>query len=199
MDGRHSIDADDHEEEVHLTSHQLLLRAVESNEEDFGDSEAHCFFQRGVMTTDNAVTKGADDQPGAGQIFRYSPAVERLFAQHSEYHKDGGVNPNWILLDSESSCNLIVNRSLLKNIRKAPHGQMMHIYCNSGIAQTNTIGDLPGFGKVWFYEEGIANVLSLALVSDRFRVTMDTECDNALHVHRPDGGTRRFGRSACNL
>ncbi|VEU33958.1 unnamed protein product [Pseudo-nitzschia multistriata] len=180
---------DDESEELGLTSHQLLMRAVECDE-DFGDTEEHCFFQWG--RTSKAPT----------DTFRYSNKVQRLFAQQNDTNDrkgTGGVNPNWILLDSESSCNLIANPDLLKNIRKAPKGQVMHIYCNSGVASTNLIGDLPGFGKVWFYKEGIANVLSLALVSDRFRVTMDTDCDNALHVHRPGGGTRRFSRSECNL
>ncbi|VEU34053.1 unnamed protein product [Pseudo-nitzschia multistriata] len=193
-------------DEIQLTSHQLLMRAVECDE-DFGDLEETCFFQRGVLSTPGKDDKstnllglrsGENKDKSVTGMFQYSDRVERLFAQQ-ESHSEGGVNPNWILLDSESSCNLIVNPDLLENIRVAPNGQTMHIYCNSGIAKTNMIGELPGFGKVWYYDGGIANVLSLALVSDRFRVTMDTDCDNALYVHRPGGGARRFKRSKCNL
>eukprot|EP00536_Pseudo-nitzschia_multiseries_P012091 jgi/Psemu1/30874/gm1.30874_g len=31
------------------------------------------------------------------------------------------------------------------------------------------VGELPGFGTAWFLEEGIANILSLGLVSDQYR------------------------------
>eukprot|EP00536_Pseudo-nitzschia_multiseries_P017828 jgi/Psemu1/52760/gm1.52760_g len=43
--------------------------------------------------------------------------------------------------------------------------------------------------------DGLANVLSLPLVSDQYRVTMDMSIDNAIYVHK-DGGTRRFQRSS---
>ncbi|VEU41596.1 unnamed protein product [Pseudo-nitzschia multistriata] len=128
--------------------------------------------------------------------FKYSEPVQRLLAQHTT----GAVDPAWILLDSESSINLICNKAMVKNIRVSPNARYMNIHCNSGVARTNLIAELPGFGTVWFYEKGIANVLSLALVTDRYRVTMDSAVDNALHVHRRSGhGTRRFKRSQCNL
>eukprot|EP00536_Pseudo-nitzschia_multiseries_P006631 jgi/Psemu1/15767/gm1.15767_g len=115
-----------------------------------------------------------------------------------EEQPDGGVNPYWILLDSESYLNLIVNPDLVTNIQQAPSGGLMNIHCNSGVSKTNLIADLPGFDVVWFYTDGLANVLSLALVSDQYQVTMDTSIDNAIYVHK-DGGTRRFQRSKCNL
>ena len=69
----------------------------------------------------------------------------------------------------------------------------MDIYCNSGVAQTNLIADLPEYGEVWFYPDGIASILSLTLVSDIRRVTMDKLVDNALHVHQGDGTIQCFG------
>eukprot|EP00536_Pseudo-nitzschia_multiseries_P018919 jgi/Psemu1/58020/gm1.58020_g len=87
--------------------------------------------------------------------------VEYLFIQSKS---ERGVNPYWILLDSESSLNLIANLGLVNNIRRA-------------------------------LNDGLANVLSLALVSDQYQVTMDTSIDNDIYVHK-DGGTRRFQRSS---
>jgi hypothetical protein len=52
---------------------------------------------------------------------------------------------------------------------------------------TNMVGDLPGFGQVWFYDKGIANILSLAQVKKRFRVTYDSSTDGCFVVHKPDG------------
>eukprot|EP00536_Pseudo-nitzschia_multiseries_P018200 jgi/Psemu1/54543/gm1.54543_g len=127
--------------------------------------------------------------------YHFSNDVEYLFTQ-SKFER--GVNPYWILLDSESSLNLIVNPELVEKIRQAPNNGFMNIHCNSGISRTNMIADLPGFGTVWIYEDGLANVLSLALVLDQYWVTMDTDIDNAIHVHK-ENGTRRFQRSTCNL
>ena len=61
------------------------------------------------------------------------------------------------------------------------------------------IGQFLDFGTVWYYSDGIANVLSLGLVSSTMRVTMDTAIDNALYVHKDDGTLRRFGKSKHGL
>eukprot|EP00536_Pseudo-nitzschia_multiseries_P018686 jgi/Psemu1/56796/gm1.56796_g len=136
-----------------------------------------------------------NDEEDSPLDYHFSNDVEYLFTQ---LKSEGGVNPYWILLDSESSLNLIVNPELVDNICQSPNNGFMNIHCNSGVSRTNMIADLLGFGTVWFYEDGLANVLSLALVSDQYRVTMDTTINNAIYVHK-DSGTRRFERSACNL
>eukprot|EP00536_Pseudo-nitzschia_multiseries_P016220 jgi/Psemu1/45365/gm1.45365_g len=122
-----------------------------------------------------------------------------LMDMYQEEAKPGSINTDWILLDSESSIKLLVNRQMIKDIHEALNGQHMNIHCNSGEARTNLMGTLPGFGPVWFYPKGIANVLSLALlVSDRFRVTMDTDVENAIFAHKDDCA-RKFIRSPWNL
>eukprot|EP00957_Ditylum_brightwellii_P009937 749427-Ditylum_brightwellii.AAC.1 len=47
----------------------------------------------------------------------------------------------------------------------------LNIYSTASISTNNMIRDLPGFGTVWLYEEGVANILSLSKVAERFRVT----------------------------
>ena len=126
--------------------------------------------------------------------FEYSRGINHMFAQSR-----GGINPNWLLLDSESSVNLIVNRQLLTNIRVAENGASLTVHCNAGTTQTNLIGDMNGFGTVWFYEDGIANVISLGLVTNKFRVTMDSDIDNAMYIHKPNGNIRRFSKGENNL
>ena len=132
--------------------------------------------------------------PKSDLNFAYSNNIKALLAQSR-----GGIDQNWILLDSESSVNVVVNKSLLTNIRHSPNNTTMHIHCNAGTATANMVGDLEGVGTVWYYPDGIANVLSLALISDRFRVTMDTGADNAFHVHKHDGESIRFHRGQNDL
>jgi hypothetical protein len=39
---------------------------------------------------------------------------------------------------------------------------------------------------VWYYPEGIANILSLSRVKDTFQITDDSTLDNVFHVHKHD-------------
>ena len=66
------------------------------------------------------------------------------------------------------------------------------MHCNSGIIQTDLIGDMEGYGEVWYNPKGIANIISLGEVSTRHRITMDSTLDNAIFIHKPDGTMRRF-------
>ena len=111
----------------------------------------------------------------------------------------GQVDPSWILLDSQASCNVLCNLQLVRNVRKHPGGNRMTIHCNAGSMTIDTVADFPGFGMVWFHMKCIANCLSLALVSDRYRVTLDTAEEQAFVVHKANGETRKFHRAKCDL
>ena len=107
------------------------------------------------------------------------------------------IPKEWILLDSQSTVSIFSNRRLLRNIRKA--NGWMHIHCNAGITRTNLVGDLCGYGTVWYHPDGIANILSLAEVRKRFHVTYDSSQQNEFVVHKPDGTTKRFVQSHRGL
>jgi hypothetical protein len=98
---------------------------------------------------------------------------------------DGKIDEDWVLLDSQSTCDVFYNPKFLSNIRDTEDGSEMHIHCNAGIVVVKTIGDLAGYGTVWFYPDRIANILSLALVQKQFRVTFDSVTGNEFTVHNP--------------
>eukprot|EP00957_Ditylum_brightwellii_P153027 11648703-Ditylum_brightwellii.AAC.1 len=114
----------------------------------------------------------------------------------SQAERQRKVHKNWVLLDIQSTVHLFFNRHLLTNIRKAE--RELKIHSTAGTSQTDDEGDLPGFGTVWLYKNGIANILSLALVRKRFRVTYDSDT-NEFYVHKPDGGTHIFKQSERGL
>ena len=104
----------------------------------------------------------------------------RLHVVHDQTHletRHGGHLPmEWVLLDNQSTINVFVNRRLLKNIRRIE--QYMYIHCTAGVTRTNLVGDLPGYGTVWFHPDGIANILSLSRVKTKYRITFDSDENN---------------------
>ena len=60
------------------------------------------------------------------------------------------------------------------------------IRCNAGKRRTNLRGTMSGYGEMWLYEDGIANILLLSRVKDKFRITYDSTYDNAFHVYKPE-------------
>jgi len=81
------------------------------------------------------------------------------------------------------------NPKLLSNIRDAKHSTL---YCNAGTATINKKGDLKSYGTVWYYPDGIANILSLHNVQKKHKVTYDSTQDKGFIVHKADGTSRVF-------
>ena len=80
----------------------------------------------------------------------------------------------------------------------------LNIFCNAGKTITNMVGDLKGYGTVWYYPKGIANIFSLYRASKKFRVIFDSEDDNTFIVWNNDTNPRRFipgprGLYYCNM
>ena len=48
------------------------------------------------------------------------------------------------------------------------------------------IGELPGYGTVWFEPTGIANILSMSRATKKFRVIFDSEGGNFFRMVLPD-------------
>ncbi len=106
--------------------------------------------------------------------------------------RDGehGIDPDWILLDSQSTISVFKNADFLTNIRHS--GRVLRAITNGGHQDSDMVGDFPNLGEVWFNEDSIANILSLADVRKVCRVTMDTSHEPALLVHRLDGSVMKF-------
>ena len=91
---------------------------------------------------------------------------------------------DWILLDSGSSVGLFHNRNLVKNVKKTD--RLLELATNVGTRRNDTVAEVPAYGEVWFDQDAIANVFSLAEMVDQYRVTFDSAIEDAFHVHLPD-------------
>ena len=75
----------------------------------------------------------------------------------------------------------------------------MRIQCNAGICVTNLVGDLPGYGPVWFDPRAIANVLSLKLVKEKYHIEYNSDKDDGFVVTKPTGEKFKFVQSGAGL
>ena len=68
------------------------------------------------------------------------------------------MDPNKLYLDSAATYHVMFFRWYLKNVRDA--GRILRGNCNAGVRESLQVGDL-GIFKMWLYEGGIANLLSI--------------------------------------
>ncbi len=105
-----------------------------------------------------------------------------ILAQQDD-HKP--VNPNYVLLDSQSTVHLFSNPSHVQNIHQAV--KPINIHCNKGTISSTTVGDFAN-NKVYLHISGIANVLSLHKLGKKYHITYDSQdCGGVFKVHTPKG------------
>ena len=103
--------------------------------------------------------------------------------------KNGLVLPDWVLLDTCSTDNVLHNFSLVTDIKKCTKNEEMKIHTNGGSLSYNTIGKFKYLPiKCYFNSDSIANVLSLESVTDiqGYEVSMDTNDSSEIHVEYGD-------------
>ena len=89
-----------------------------------------------------------------------------------------------VLLDSDSTNTIFCNEKYVNNIRSAK--QPLEIQTNGGVMTVTNICDIPYLGTHWFNAEAITNIISLADISKKYRVTMDTAQEKCMTVHLND-------------
>jgi hypothetical protein len=111
-----------------------------------------------------------------------------------------------IALDSGSSIHIFKDAFLLDNIQ-ADHNLSINVRTTDSKFRISDIGrlcddlkllPLPSDGY-YFYPNGVANILSLAMIAETKRVVMDTAIDNAFYVFNEDGTYIRFSRTANGM
>ena len=111
--------------------------------------------------------------------------------------KGSAVIKDWILLNIQSTVDVFYNAQLLRNIRK--FNRTLDIHCNAGVVSTDMVGDLPGYGTVWYHPTGTANILSLSRYIKIFTITYDSANGNEFCMHKGNGEDRLLRQSENGL
>ena len=117
----------------------------------------------------------------------------------------GNISMNALVLDSGASLHLMVNKDMLQNVRTDPNPTNIH--CGGKSWSNNQVGQLCDELKVLplpqddlhLHTDGVANLLSLALLSESHRVFLDTRIDNAFYVYKDNGEYIRFQKEPNGL
>ena len=115
-------------------------------------------------------------------------------AQTNRY---AGLPKSWILLDTQSTTSVFNNPNMIGDIR--PSERTLRVQTNGGHQDSNMKGVFKNLGPVWFNRASIANILSLAEVRKVCRVTLDTEVEPTMFVHRKDGSLMKFTEHSTGL
>jgi Zinc knuckle. len=104
------------------------------------------------------------------------------------------LDQSLILLDSESSVHVFNNKELLNNIRMHPEGKTLRVFTNGGHMDSEMVGSF-GDVEVWYNPNSIANILSLALIVDEYRVTLDSKIEHAFSLWLDNASYIKFTKS----
>ena len=84
----------------------------------------------------------------------------------------------WLLLNSQATVNLIANPIMMMNTRKVWNEDAICVYCKSGVKVMDRVGNLPGYGTVWYEQTGIVNIFFMLRATKKFQVVFDSEGGN---------------------
>jgi hypothetical protein len=88
---------------------------------------------------------------------------------------------NCITLDNGSTLSLFSNPDLVQDIQTSSKTLLLAI--NAGVKESNRKANVPGFGKVYYDEDAIANIFGFSDLKKKHQITYDSDKEDAFLVH----------------
>ena len=90
-----------------------------------------------------------------------------------------------MVLDTGSTLSgTFSNAAFMSDIRKSK--EPITFKTHTGLATMDMEGDVDGLGTVWYDPTSIGNVIGFAHLTERYKVTYNSEQEDAFCVHLPD-------------
>ena len=159
------------------------LKEVQHLQQSLGDGASQG-SNRG-SGSDKAQSEGSSMSKGSNWLMM----AHWSFEQRSETRES---MRDKIIMDSGSSADLFCNREYVKDLQDT--SDTLQLDTNTGVLTTNQKAEIGEYGKVWFKEEAMTNIFGLANMVKRYRVTFDSNVENAFIVHTHTG-IKKF---SCN-
>jgi hypothetical protein len=93
-----------------------------------------------------------------------------------------------ILLDTASSASLFGNKDYVSSIQES--NGTLELQTNGGSIVSKQSGQVDKFGTVWYNPNSVANIFSFAEMKRIYRITYDSEVEDAFVVHTPTNEVR---------
>jgi hypothetical protein len=93
-----------------------------------------------------------------------------------------------ILLDTASSTSLFGNKDYVAGIQES--NGTLELHANGGPIVSSKKASVDRFGKVWYNKDSVANIFSFAEMRKLYRITYDSETEDAFIVHTPERQVR---------
>ena len=88
---------------------------------------------------------------------------------------------NCITLNNGSTLSLFSNPALVQDIQTS--SKTLSLAMNAGVKQSNCKANVPGFGKVFYNEDAIANIFGFLDVKKKHQITYNSNKEDAFLVH----------------
>ena len=125
---------------------------------------------------------------------------ELIFNQQGIERKAGSneiIPGRYIICDSGSTHHGFKSRDLLTDVEEAE--EPLFSLSNGGWREVTMQGSFKGIDDVWYDPGSLANILSLGLLDEQFRVQFDNELFDGFKVHRKEGVIWEFKKFANGL
>eukprot|EP00957_Ditylum_brightwellii_P043089 3264027-Ditylum_brightwellii.AAC.2 len=109
----------------------------------------------------------------------YESGHHKKFIYLTSKHKR--VSRDWLLLDNQSTTNIMCNHKYVKNIQQVNKTLTRNYFKHS--TKTNYICNVPGYGTSWFHKNRMENVLSLSKVKNCHCIMYNLEGEDKFIAH----------------
>jgi hypothetical protein len=198
-DGHTSIECDSGQEKVAIYRQpqqpnqgvSQLIHAVDwDGATNTTDDEAQnlTFLSKAMFQSDNPIKCTEYNKNGSLAEIHKST----IFSQANT-----GIPATWYLLDNQSTCDIVSNPKIVKNICQVEG--CMQLATQAGSTTTNLMARVPGYyWPVWFHPGGIPNIISLVNMIVKYHMKYNSragESPNQLCVHKEDRQQQTFKQS----